>query len=232
MKIAQATLTYKIPDQVTLTGTEDYDLGMIESKGTLGAIIDPRNNVFGGLIHSDVIIHVSKLGLSSVLPANVLDGGDITLPSEAIAINNSGFGVYIPPPGAFGFFGTIAYHWGDPAPVPYPFQDVTGRFTTGIPQPAADGRRGHTAAGAAFGVPAGTPTASLTVSGAGGAPAVVLVAPGGRTINPASRIGGGATVVALGDRSQNATYIGMPPSRRWSLAGASRHPAARSRSPG
>ncbi len=219
MKIANATLTYKIPDQVTLTGTEDYDLGMIESKGTLGAIIDPKDNVFGGLIRSDVIVHVSKLGLSSVLPSNVLDGGDITIPSQSIAINNTGFGVYIPPPGIFGFFGTIAYHWGDPAPVPYPFQDVTGRFTAGIPQAAADGRRANAAAGESFRVPAGAPTASLAVTGAGGAPAVVLLAPDGTTIAPATRTGHGASVVALGDAAGATTYIGLrdPAAGRWQV---------------
>jgi hypothetical protein len=228
IKVANATLTYKIPDQVTLTGSTDYDLGMVESKGTLSAIVDPKDNVFGGEIRSDLIIHVGKLGLSSLLPANVLDGGDITIPSEAIAINNTGFGVYIPPPGIYGFFGTITYHWGDPAPVPVPFQDVTGQFTAGIPQARGDRSRAgggpvaHVAT-TGFTVPRGAPTVSLIVHGSGGAPAVTLSEPNGTQITPAARTGHGATVVALGDTASKATYLGIdhPAPGRWTVSQAS-----------
>ncbi len=223
IQIAQATLTYKIPDQVTLTGSSGYDLGMIESKGTLSAIIDPQSNTFGGQIRSDIIIHLSKLGLSSLLPTNVLDGGDITIPSEAIAVNNSGFGVYIPAPGFSGFFGTIAYHWGDAVPEVYPFQDVTSQFTAGIPQAAGDRHRARAAAVTSFRVPPHSPTASIAVAGAGGAPSVVLIAPSGHEITPATTVGGGATVVALGDRTAGMTYVGInhPAAGRWTVQQAS-----------
>jgi hypothetical protein len=218
IQIANAKLVYKIPDQVALTGSTDYDLGVIESRGTLSATIDPKAKVFGGLIRSDIVIHLGKLGLSSTLPG-ILDGGDITIPSESIAVNQSGFGVYIPPPGIYGFFGTITYHWGDRAPVPVAFQDVTGQFTNGLPQAAQDSAAAHAAAGTGFTVPRHAPTASLVVHGTGGAPAVVLVAPGGKVLTPASRTGHGATIVAIGDPTSQATYIGInhPAAGHWTV---------------
>ena len=221
LQITNATLTYKIPDQVTLTGSSGYDLGVVESKGTFSAIIDPKDNKFGGQISSDLIIHVSKLGLSSVLPANVLDAGDITIPSEKIAINNNGFGVYVPPGAAtpIPFFGTITYRWGDPYPTPHPGSQDLSEFTTAVPAADIAGRSAHAAAGMSFQIPARTSSAALEVSGAGGAPAVVLSAPNGAQIVPSTTFATGAAAFALGDATANLTHVGLvhPAAGRWTV---------------
>lgn len=117
VKLAQATLVYKVPDQATVTGSASLDLGLIKFDGQLGAIVNPtdKNNPFGGQIKSTITIR-----LPSPAP-------DITLPSFAFAFNKSGFGVYTPFPGYFGFFGTVAYQWGDPVPKVFYGDDVTGR---------------------------------------------------------------------------------------------------------
>ncbi len=103
----------RCPATVTLTANTGFDLGVIKEKGTLQAIIDPHNKVFGGRIKSDIIIDLSQLGIPDVIPGL---GGTIDLPSEDIAINNKGFAVYIPPGSGLPFFGTISYNWGDAAP--------------------------------------------------------------------------------------------------------------------
>jgi hypothetical protein len=216
VKLAQATLVYKIPDQIALTGSASFDLGLIKFAGQLGAFVDPqsKDNPFGGQIKSSVTIR-----LPSPAP-------DITLPSVAVAFNNSGFGVYIPFPGFFGFFGTVTYQWGDLLPKPFWGSDVTGRFATGVPQPAA--RRATDAATAAaaatsFSVPAHAPSASLIVHGSNGPPTVTLIAPNGQQITPPPTGGHGVTAVAIPDPSANATYVGLhdPSPGRWTVVQAS-----------
>ena len=220
IQIADAKLVYSLPGSVTLTGTSSYDLGVVAEQGTLQAIVDPRSNTFGGRIKSDLVIHVSKLGLSSALPSSVLDSGDITLPSEDIAINNKGFGVYIPLGSGVPFVGTITYNWGDPVPVVHPFVDVTDAYADGLPSASAAGAHAHAAAVEAFEVPSGAPAVAVDVTGDGGAPDVVLTAPDGTQVTPATALSAGTSVVAFGDPAANTTHVGLknPAAGRWTVA--------------
>jgi len=131
MEIANAKLVYKIPDQVSLTGSSGFDLGIVSYNGKLSAIVDPKNNRFGGQISSGLTLHLSALGLIPGIPS------DVTIPTQAIAINNTGFGVYIPP-GLVPFVGTVTYHWGDAFPALHPFSSDLSQFTAGLPAAAAD----------------------------------------------------------------------------------------------
>jgi hypothetical protein len=208
IKIEQGTLTYRIPDQVSLTGSAGYDLGLVSWNGSLSAIVDPRDNKFGGQISTGLTLHLG-------FPV-----GDVTIPTQAVAINNDGFGVYIPP-GIVPFVGTITYHWGDPFPVPHPFSKDLSEFTSGIPSVARDHDRAHAAAAVtSFQVPVGARSADLEVAGADGPPSVVLTAPDGQQITPANQFGSGATAVALADAAAKVTHVGIdhPAAGRWTVA--------------
>ncbi len=214
LKVADSTLVYKIPDQVSLVGTVGYDLGVVSYDGSLSAIVDPKNNKFGGSIKAGLTLHLSALGVIPGIPS------DVTIPTQAIAINNSGFGVYIPP-GIVPYVGTVTYHWGDAFPALHPFSSDLSQFTAGLPAAAADRARAHAAAGAtSFRVPANATSAAIEVGGDTGAPAVVLTAPDGKQIVPATQFGGGATAVALGDGSAHVTHVGLdhPAAGQWTVA--------------
>ena len=176
IELGQATLIYKIPSQVELTGRAHLDLGVVEFDGQLGAIINPKSKVFGALIESGVTIK--------------LLGAHIHLHGPSFAINNYGFAAYEPPPGVCIPFtpvcawGTVTYHWGDSSPTPYPYQDeFSGPYTAGIPRAGPARAHAHAAA-TGFTVPAHAPVATIVVHGSGGAPSIVLVAPDGQRITP------------------------------------------------
>ena len=184
MELANAKLVYKIPDQVSLDAEAKYDLGLIKFKGTLSAIIDPKDNIFGGRLKSAVFFHLPD------------PFSDLEMPGLTVEINNKGFAIYVPPPGftipapPFLLFGTISYHWGDTLPKVFLYQDKTGKFMPPILDPAARHRvaRARPRRGdGGFTVPAHAPTASLVVQGSGGAPSVVLVAPGGQRLDLAAK---------------------------------------------
>lgn len=215
--LANAVLTYKVPDQVTLTGAASYRLGILRFTGHMAAIIDPRNNVFGAQISSKAFL---------VMPNPF---SDVPLPgSFAFAVNNKGFGAYVgfpgvyvpaPPPGGL-FFGTVAYQWGDSGPNIFYGQNMTGRFTAGIPQGAADRARAHSAAGFGFTVPAGVPSASVIVHGSGGSPDVVLTAPGGQELPLDGKTQAGMSAMQIQNPGSTATDVGIshPRPGRWSVS--------------
>ncbi|HEY5143637.1 MAG TPA: hypothetical protein VII98_09060 [Solirubrobacteraceae bacterium] len=222
IQVADAKLVYTLPSSVVLDAESSYDLGVVEEKGKLHAVIDPHSNTFGGRISSDLVIHLAKLGLSSALPSNVLDGGDVTVPGEDIAINTKGFGVYIPFGSGVPFVGTITYDWGAPAPVPHAFVDVTSDYAVGVASTSAAGAHAHAAAGEAFQVPAGAPAVAVDVTGDGGAPDVVLTAPNGTQVVPSTTVTAGTSVVAFGDPTVNTTHVGVknPAAGRWTVSQA------------
>lgn len=195
--IENGTLIYKIPNQVSITGHVGYALGPISFDGQLSAFVDAKNKAFGGQITAKV------------------DAFGHTVAGAAIAINNTGFGVYLSP------FGTAYYYWNDPSGPGFKlFDDVTSRFVTAVPA-AADRRRARAAAATGFTVPVNSPSVSLIVRGTGGAPAVVLISPDGQQITPA-QIGTGASAMAVSDAATSTTYVGIrhPRSGRWSVVEA------------
>ncbi len=213
IKVADAKLVYALPATVTLTAHTGFDLGVIREQGTLQAIIDPHNKVFGGRIKSDIIIDISKLGIPDVIPGL---GGTIDLPSEDIAINNKGFAVYIPPGSGLPFFGTISYNWGDAAPGIHPLVDTTDAYSAGLPATRA-GAPGPQA----FTVPANAPSVSVDVTGDRGAPSVVLTDPTGKQVVPTGPARD-ATAVQIGDPTVKTTHVGLtePAAGRWTVAQA------------
>jgi hypothetical protein len=221
VELTHATLVYKIPDQVTLTGAAAYRLGLLRFTGNLGAIIDPEHKLFGAKISAKAFL---------VMPDPF---GDVPLPSGfAFAVNNRGFGAYVglpgiyvpaPPPGGV-FFGTISYQWGDSGPKIFYAQNMTGRFTSGIPG-AAD--RGYAAAGAfAFTVPSGAPSASVIVRGQGGAPSITLTAPGGQQLALDGKTHARMRALALAGSGETDLGISHPRAGRWSVSTAPGSPVA------
>ena len=216
VEIASSTLTYRIPDQVTLVGKAQYRLGMLKFEGDLGAIIDAKNKVYGASIKSS-----AKL----IMPDPF---SDVTLPGAfSIAVNNAGFGAYVGFPGVampippFTFIGTITYRWGDDAPRLIPGADGTGEFRKGVPSAAA-ARRAHAAAATGFTVPAGAPSANVIVHGTGGAPQVVLTGPDGKEVAIDNKYGEGEHVAVLADATSSTTTVGIshPRAGRWTVAEA------------
>jgi hypothetical protein len=212
VQLGQATLVYKLPDSVSLTGSAKLDLGILSLDGQIGAIIDPQHHLYGGKIQTDVTIHTP-----SPIP-------DIKLSGVAVAFNNKGFGVYNPYPP---FIGTITYNWGDALPSVVPGANVTSRYTAGIPGAAATARfpgegLAHAAAAASFTVPSGAPSASIIVHGTGGAPAITLTSPSGQQITPATQFGNGVSTMAIFDTPAQQTNVGIlhPAAGRWSVSAA------------
>jgi hypothetical protein len=224
VQLAQATLVYTIPDEVSLTGTASLDLGVLGFNGSIGAIIDPAHQKYGGFIKTSITIHTGQLGLSAITGG--LIPSDITIPGQSVAFNEKGFAIYFPLGSAGPFVGSISYDWGDDFPTPHPFSDVTGEYAAGVPGAAADTRRAsgagptaHAAQGYSFTVPSGAPSVSLIVNGSNGSPAVTLTDPSGNAVTPATQFGGGATAVAVGDTQGNRTLIGIdhPAAGHWML---------------
>ena len=211
LEVANSELTYRIPDQVTLTAHANYRLGILKFDGDLGAIIDAKNRVFGASIEAD-----AKL----IMPDPF---SDVPLPGNfAIAFNNAGFGAYLGPPGVvlpippFSFFGAITYRWGDTAPrlLPYAGKSAIGAFKQGVPTAGAARRGAHAAAAASFTVPAGAPTASVVVHGAGGPPQVSLAGPDGKAVLPDGKTGSGEHAAAVSDAKAMTTNLGIQSARR------------------
>jgi hypothetical protein len=230
IQIANANLVYGIPDQVRLNGTAHLDLDVVSFDGQINAIIDPRDDIYGGSISSTLTFEGGELrdALCKALTPCILPPiPNFKIPGPGLAIDKQGFAVYIEAPGIYGFYGTVSDDWGH-FPDIHPYQDTTSDYKPAIP-PAGSARA--TAATASFTVPAGAPTASLVVTGAGGPPAVTLTAPNGQQITP-SPIGTspGATVEEAADPSGNATNIGIlhPQAGRWTVtqAGDSEIPVA------
>ena len=207
LQVGTAVLTYTIPDQVQFHGDAHIKLGPLEVKGALAAVIDPRGSVYSASIEGEV------------------DAFSYTLLRQKVVVNNQGLGAHWT---VLGAGVNVIYYWNDPFGPKLVFGgDATTRFQTTIPQASSDSRRAHTAAATSFNIPAGAPSASLVVHGAGGAPAVTLMAPGGQQITP-GQVGSRASAVAQSDVASSATYVGIqhPQPGRWSVVEAGTSPAS------
>jgi hypothetical protein len=206
LQLGTAVLTYTIPDQVQFNGDAHLKLGPLEVKGALAAVIDPRDSIYSASIEGQV------------------DAFSYTLVKQKVVVNNQGLGAHWT---VLGAGVNLIYYWHDPFGPKLVFGgDATTRFQTTIPPASSDSHRAHTAAATSFNVPVGAPSASLVVHGAGGAPAVTLVAPGGQQITP-GQVGSRASAVAQSDVPSSATYVGIqhPKPGGWSVVEASTSPA-------
>jgi hypothetical protein len=229
--VSNAKLTYAIPDQVSLTGSADLDLGLVAFHGQILAVVDPVHKVYGGSISSKLTLEGSAIRDSlcdavsnpPLVPCVIPPIPDFDISGFAVAVNNKGFGVYVGPPGLFGFFGTVSDEWGK-FPSIHPFEDDTGAFKPVIPVAAAGRVRAHAAAATTFTVPRNAPTASLVIHGASGPPAVTLISPSGRPVTPAP-IGTNpsATVQVAADANAGDAYVGIlhPQPGRWTIVQSS-----------
>ena len=230
IQIADGKLVYGIPDQVSLNGNAKLDLGVLSFHGQMSAIIDPRHKIYGGSVDSTITVQGSvvhdaiceAISDPPLVPCVLPPIPDFDVPGPGLAINNKGFGVYIPFPGVFGFWGSITDEWGK-LPGIHPFKNVTGDFKPAVPPAAGDRRGARSAAAMSFNVPAGAPTTNLIVHGTSGPPAVTLTAPGGQQITPAPiATAPGATAQEAADAGANATYIGIahPQAGHWTVVQA------------
>jgi hypothetical protein len=212
LKLAEATLIYKIPDSVELKAKAEFNLGLARFEGQLGAIVDPVHKVFGAHLKTEVFLKLPK-------PI-----GEVSLPALDIGVNNVGFAAYLGPPGItlpvppFTVFGTVSYRWGDDFPKFAYGEDVTGPYTAGVPSAGASRVRAHAAA-TGFTVPANAHSANLVVHGSQGSPSVILVAPDGQHITPEGKPVPGQYAAALPDPTASATYVGIqhPKPGSWSV---------------
>ncbi len=219
LRIGSAKLVYQLPDTVTLNGQAGFDLGLIRFTGSLGATIDPKHNLYGGQINADAYLQAP--------------GGSpsVKIPSFGVAFNNRGFAAYIPPPGLvlptfppIVFFGTTGYEFGANGGLKvFPGSKELGRFEIAIP-PA--GASAAAAAGTAFRVPRGAPSANLVVQGQGGAPTVQLTGPNGQVVPIATTPGNGMWAMAVPDPSSNSTSVGIvhPAAGVWHVTAAGNSP--------
>ena len=177
IKVADAKLVYALPATVTLTANTGFDLGVIREQGTLQAIIDPHNKVFGARIKSDIIIDISKLGIPDVIPGL---GGTIRPPVRGHRDQQQGLrGLH--PAGARGCRSSARSPTtgATPRPVSHPLADTTDAYSAGLPATRA-GAPGPQS----FMVPANAPNVAVDVTGDRGAPNVVLTDPTGKQVAP------------------------------------------------
>jgi hypothetical protein len=113
----------------------------------------------------------------------------------------------------------IAYRWGEAIWSAFKLYgcDAAAYSETPPPNPARAAQ-----AGTQFAVPAGLPTLSVAVRGAGGAPKVNLIAPDGSVAaasSPSQGVVATATSTLIEVGPQSATYIGVkePPAGQWRI---------------
>jgi hypothetical protein len=208
LELAQAKFVYTLPDQVSLNATAGFDLGFLAFKGQLAALIDPAHGVYSADLKADIVLDFS------LIPKIDLSGFELH-------VDNQGFGFHV----CAAVCGGVSFKWDDPAPVftdDSPWASKLKQAQPGAaPQakPGAD-RGADASASGTFTVPRGAPSASLVVHGAGGAPSVVLVGPGGQQIAPV--LGGKGDTSQLPAAAQQTTYVGIkhPHPGKWSVESA------------
>ena len=191
---------------MSLNASAGFDLGFLAFKGQLAAVIDPTHDVYSADLKADIVLDFS------LIPKIDLSGFELH-------VDNQGFGFHV----CAAVCGGVSFKWDDPAPVFTDDSPWASKLKQAQPGAAPAGRagadRGADAAASAgtFTVPAGAPSASLVVHGAGGAPSVVLVGPGGQQITPA--LGGSGDTSQLLAAAQQTTYVGIkhPKAGRWSV---------------
>jgi hypothetical protein len=204
LELAQAKFVYTLPDQVSLNASAGFDLGFLAFKGQMAALIDPTHGVYSADLKADVVLDFS------LIP-------NIDLSGFELHVDNQGFGFHV----CAAVCGGVSFEWDDPAPVFTDDSPWASKLKPAQPgaAPAAEAGADHEDAVSAgtFTVPTGAPSASLVVHGAGGAPSVVLVAPGGQQITPA--LGGSGDTSQLLAAAQQTTYVGIkhPKAGRWSV---------------
>lgn len=196
LELAHSELTYSLPDQAWLNTAADFDLGFLAFNGQLNAVIDPPKDVYSADLKADIVLDfVPEIDLSGL----------------EIHVDNQGFGFHVCEVAC----GGVSFKWDDPAPIFTDDTPVPGKLQPATP---VAGHEAHAAAAAGtFTVPAGAPSASLIVQGAGGAPSVALVGPGGQQITPA--LGGTGDTSQLQAPTQQTTYVGIkhPQAGQWSV---------------
>ena len=207
LELAQAKFVYTLPDQVSLDASAGFDLGFLAFNGQMAALIDPTHDVYSADLKADIVLDFS------LIPKIDLSGFELH-------VDNQGFGFHV----CAAVCGGVSFKWDDPAPVftdDSPWASKLKPAQPGAtPQAEPGGERAAAASIASAGtftVPAGAPSASLVVHGSGGAPSVVLVAPGGQQITPA--LGGSGDTSQLLAAAEQTTYVGIkhPKAGRWSV---------------
>jgi hypothetical protein len=187
LQIGQEVLTWQAPDNISFAGSAGINLGPVNVTGEIGGQIEPTHHQYGAYYDAT----------GSILSFVKVHVG--------IAINQNGFGAELPVGGIVCYWSTgcHAIFFGDAVS---PFKNPP--LSTG---PAV--RDAHTAALASFTVPAGAPSADVSVTGTGGPPGIILVEPNGQQVTPTvltqDALPSGANAVAIIDTADDATDLGL-----------------------
>lgn len=189
--ISQAEAAINTDGFFSARGSVSLDLKIVEAGGSFQGFVDGPKRLFGA----------EGSGMVKIVGFDVLEGKFVA--------STRGVG------GCYEVFGAVlgfGYKWGDELPLGV---DVLGPFSCDL-EPykvaAARGARAAQAGGAAFAVTAGEASHNVEVTGAGGVPSVVLVAPGGERIAPVALDAPGAATakaIALAAPQTNRTVVGV-----------------------
>jgi len=196
--VAQARVVVRTDGFASARGGVSLGLPGVSVNGSLDAFVDMRSKLFGGDVRGSVCI-------VGVCPAK----------GEAV-VSSKGIGACVTQLVDYGF----GYRWG----APVTSVDVMfGSCDLGpyrVTAPAGAARSGaQAAAGGAVTVARGTPLLSLRVTGEGGAPSVVLVAPSGERIVPSGEATAGQPAYARQVAELGATFVAVrrPAAGTWRI---------------
>jgi hypothetical protein len=182
--VASTSVVVRTDGFASARGEVSLGLPGVSVRGGLDAFADLRSRSFGGDVRGEVCI-------AGVCPAR----------GEAV-LSSRGIGACVTQIVDYGF----GYRWGDPitsVDVMFGSCDL-GPYRVSAPAGAA-----RAAADGAVTVTGGTPLLSLKVSGAGGAPSVVLVSPSGERIVPSADATAGQPAYARPVGELSATYVAV-----------------------
>lgn len=169
-------------------GDVNIDLKLVTAGGSFQGFVDGRRGLFGG----------EAAGSVKILGFDTIEG-------KFVVSSNGVGGCYSLAGIAVGF----GYHFGDPIPL-----GVDVMLLTCDLEPykvvATGARAAQAGGGRPFPVAAGVPSQQLEITGAEGAPSVVLVSPTGERIVPAEPGTAGARAVAVAQPEAARTIVGIP----------------------
>ena len=215
LPVAHATLTYKVPSTVTVTGGADYKFGPAHLVGKLGGIFDPEHDTYGGSVDATIDVDLG-FGIPTITAGRI-----------ALAFNNVGVGgCYAGPPLIFGAEVYASYDW-DTGDGDAGLGCHIAKFKVGVPTGKVQvrGKHGKLQAASAYGfdIPAGQKVTYLKVHGDATAPNLVFTAPDGSTVTPNST---SVLLFANNDlKVSNVVLMGVP-TGHWSVHEADGSPAA------
>ncbi len=216
LPVANAYLLYEYPDYFEFGGGFELDPPLLKITGSLGGFLDPQNSTFN--LQASVAACLRDAISVGIGPVNI-DIKPCFSTGAVISSNGVGFCGTIPVPfpitGVVPVTVTVGYHWGDSLPSFGFFSCDIGSYSVQSTHTA------HDAAGPGFTLPAGLAAATVRLTGAGGAPDVIITAPGGHSFSTAGATGSNdLLVVRIPAADETLVAVRHPLPGRWTLAPA------------